>query len=523
MLLSNPADTTRTGIKFTRRNDLDPATRLYIAYTALTAQMFGLWGTVTQLSRDYAISRTFVYMLANTLEESMPVMFGPAVAYTQTLEERNISIQLLLSLRLEGKCSIDGVSTIMKRIGAGISSAGLISRLLTETGKLLPDTLETGSDSLEYVVYLSDEIFAHSVPILITVEPASSAILKIELADNRKAEQWKKHFESIQNNGYIPWLLVTDEGPGLCTAHADILSDVTRQPDTYHAVAHTLGQWANRLEQAAYKAISVEYNCEQKLNSAKSDLVVEKRLDAYFCAVNISIDSIKRYEDFCYLYSNIIKNLQPFDKAGNLRNRKKAEKNIDAALDLIIELNHAGITKQVMKVKRVLPELLNYFDTAELVISECKDIAIDGETLKTLCVAWQWEKEAVKSKNIKRKQRALKEELFYLEFAEGNIQDGYHYIKQKVYRKLDKIVQSSALVECINSIIRPYLNTSRNHITQEQLNLIMFYHNHRRYHAGKRKGYTPMEILTGIKQEKDWTDIIIDIIREKSPGLLLNL
>jgi len=55
----------------------------------------------------------------------------------------------------------------------------------------------------------------------------------------------------------------------------------------------------------------------------------------------------------------------------------------------------------------------------------------------------------------------------------------------------------------------------------EQLNLIMHYHNHRRYRDGVRKGKTPMEILTGKEQAKDWIAILLEIIREKKPELLL--
>ena len=90
-----------------------------------------------------------------------------------------------------------------------------------------------------------------------------------------------------------------------------------------------------------------------------------------------------------------------------------------------------------------------------------------------------------------------------------------------VYSRLDKIVQSSALVECINSILRPYLNNCKNQITQEMLNLIMHYHNHRRYRDGVRKGKTPMEILTGTEQTQDWLEILLNIVREKKPELLL--
>ena len=88
-------------------------------------------------------------------------------------------------------------------------------------------------------------------------------------------------------------------------------------------------------------------------------------------------------------------------------------------------------------------------------------------------------------------------------------------IRKHVYEEPDKIVQSSSPAECINSIIRPYLNSSKNHITQETLNLIMFYHNHRRYRAGKRKGRTPNEILTGRKQEEDWIGLLPDIAEKR--------
>jgi hypothetical protein len=58
------------------------------------------------------------------------------------------------------------------------------------------------------------------------------------------------------------------------------------------------------------------------------------------------------------------------------------------------------------------------------------------------------------------------------------------------------------------------MDTSRNRVNQEMLNLIMFYHNHRRYKAGKRKGKTPMELFTGIKQEKDWLEMLMEKVKE---------
>ena len=52
---------------------------------------------------------------------------------------------------------------------------------------------------------------------------------------------------------------------------------------------------------------------------------------------------------------------------------------------------------------------------------------------------------------------------------------------------------------------------------ENMLNLIAFYHNNRRYRAGKRADKTPMEILTGKKQDKDWTELLSDLVEEKDP------
>lgn len=49
-------------IKFVRRKDLTSLVRLQIAYMALMAQTFKDWGTITALSGEFQVSRTFIYM-----------------------------------------------------------------------------------------------------------------------------------------------------------------------------------------------------------------------------------------------------------------------------------------------------------------------------------------------------------------------------------------------------------------------------------------------------------------------------
>ncbi len=53
------------------------------------------------------------------------------------------------------------------------------------------------------------------------------------------------------------------------------------------------------------------------------------------------------------------------------------------------------------------------------------------------------------------------------------------------------------------------------------LNLFMHYHNHRRSVAGKRKGKTPMEILTGKTQDKDWLELLMEKVPWQQQSRLL--
>ena len=505
--------------RFRRREDLTQNHRLYIAIVVLNAKFFGEWGKITQLARDFNISRTFAYMLAATMVSVSEVAFGME-RLTPSSDSKRLRLEWTLSLRLEGQCGIERISEIMKRFDMPNASVGAVSQTLTELGSALSETASTEDDNIKVVVFLSDEIFAKDKPVLVTVDPISSAILRIELADARKAENWKRHWKCIEKNGHYAAYLVCDEGKGMCSAKAEALPDVMRQPDTFHAIAHQLGLWVERLEKAACKAIDAEYRCFDKLDSARSDSVINKRIAEYEKAKRVAEEKMELCDSFQYLYHCLIAELNVFGEDGRLRDRAEAERNLHVGLDLVESLDVNKLNKEVKKVRRTLPDLLNYFDVAHDVVQKLENsMDIDPQVLRALCLAWRWNKGAVKSKKSGRTRYCKENERFCLEYAEGRLQYGCDDVKERVYGELDTIVQSSALVECINSIIRPYLNGSKNQISQETLNLIMFYHNHRRYKSGKRKGKTPMEMLTGMDQKEDWITLLLNHVEKKDPSI----
>ncbi len=291
---------------------------------------------------------------------------------------------------------------------------------------VLPMTIES-QQTLQYLVFASDKIFSKTTPVLVTVDPCSSAILRIELSKTRQADDWKNHFECLMNNGIEAIYLVSDEGTGLRAGHAAALGHTVRQSDTYHAIAHTLGHWVERFEKSAYKAIQEEYEREQKVQSAKSEQAKQKQQMLYQQAQTVCEEAIREYDDFSYLYYGIIEELNVFDNEGNLRDKQQAEAVIETGLQLMETLNYKGTRKAAQKVMRTLPDLFHYFDIAADIVKDCKTL-VDNETLKAYCLAWQWGKAIRKAKKSTRKHSAKRQETACLEKAEWY---GQHRIDQE--------------------------------------------------------------------------------------------
>ncbi len=164
---------------------------------------------------------------------------------------------------------------------------GYISELLNSIGNKLSGQLELpeGFSTLK-IVFASDEIFSKSKPILVTLDPISSVILRMEIVENRTAEQWEEHWRHLLEEGITPILLTNDEGTAMSKAQKSVLPDTPRQSDTFHAIALRLGYIVRKLRKKIYKAIEDEYDRERVWENAKSEEVFLKRTKEYEQALN---------------------------------------------------------------------------------------------------------------------------------------------------------------------------------------------------------------------------------------------
>jgi hypothetical protein len=163
-------------MKFTRRHDLDPQTRINIVKDVWRHQ--GIYGKMTQIAQDYHISRTFLYQLSWAAQSHLEVLFSDPHHLFEPPAEVLLEPWILM-LRLEGQCSIPSISSIFKHFDYLPNSVGYLSEYLQDYGNCVPSTLSMPHKKV--VFYLSDEIFAIQALILVTIDAQSTAILKIEL------------------------------------------------------------------------------------------------------------------------------------------------------------------------------------------------------------------------------------------------------------------------------------------------------------------------------------------------------
>ena len=498
--------------KFMRRADI--GLRLRMKLGVLLA-CFQHRGQVTDFSNKYGVSRSFLYDLKHRAELGLSTCFEVEERLEKERSERRfIAWQAILGLRCIGKCSLSAISELLGLADEALpNSTCFISQFLKTLGAGLGKLINWQGE----VYYACDEIFmvGHQ-PVLVTIDPNSSAILCMEVLDNLSKEAWKKHWQDLIDAGIYPLGLVKDEGVAMSAAQADFfvgeLADVAQQTDTFHAVSHRIGLYAKRLEKKVDKAIEHEWERQEKIQSAKSEDVIAKRTAAYETACEETLQAIEQFEGFQFLYFHILQQLNTFDSKGQVRQQQNAIQEVKTALELMRELQISGLEEELQTIENLLPDLFNFLNKAQIVHYQLE--ADLGEVPTYFWTyAWQAMKKSRKIKNYAKSKAAAQKAQLALQLLEEHYAASKHdfeALKTKVFSLLDSIVQSSSLVETINSMLRPYMNEAKNQLSQEQVNIIRFYLNHRIYKRGKRAGKAPIELLSGKKMEQSWCDLLLE-------------
>jgi len=487
-------------MKFMRRPDIDTVARVHIAAQAFLG--LGVYGAITRIAKSYRVSRLFVYtllwqlMLLYELDMGAP---GSPEAIRKEVDRH------ILLLRLEGHCALERISHILKQLGLPFSSVGYISQRLAAYAQALPQEARTDA---QIVFLLCDEIFTLGQPILLTVEPRSLAILKIELAENREAETWKQHWDALVEAGLLEQqTVVSDQGPGLvkgCT-----LMGLTHHPDLFHLL-RPLAMFGERFYRKALAAIAREYE-RGGVGSGRSEAVINKRQAAYAAAKAEAEEQIRRYDDFCYLWTALRQALELFDEQGMIPELTWRKAEIEAIVTLMDELDGAQLHQDLASFTSGLAGYWGYYQRAEQGLQAFLR-RYPREVVQALACGWQLERQATNSKAYGIRKRLAQDAEFYFTYAATLLPEVSEALRKEMRAALDAEVRSSSLVENVNSTLRPLLETCRGQVAQPMLDLFAYVHNHRRFVRGKRAGKAPIEILTGKEMAKTWLTSLLETI-----------
>jgi hypothetical protein len=500
MIRHQPPLTRGGAMKFTRRPDLDPQTRIDIVKDVWMNQ--GIYGKMTQIAQEHQISRTFLYQLSWAARYHLEDLFSDP----QHLVEPSESLlePWILALRLEGKCSIPSISSIFKHFDYQPGSVGYLSEFLQDYGRCVPSTLSMAQKKV--VFYLSDEIFAIRAPILVTLDAQSTAILKMELASDRSAKTWETHFKALGAHHFHSLGMASDRGVGLKAGYQAACQDGLWVCDHFHEFQDLFNR-CHQLERKAYGAIAKEIEAAERFANAKSEANLQKRLEQYERAHQTCEHAIENYDQLDLLLGILSEALHLCSDSGHLRTVEGVRSNLTLILNLIEDIDDEQLPKLLKPIYSHLDDILVPFHQVEQIQTELLEW-MSEQTVNAFVLAWHHDHLCYQSHG-KKKHYHQRECDYWLHFSEGLLEDQYDECKMLVFEKLDQVVKASSLVEMVNSLIRPYLNSCKGQITQETLNLIMFYHNHRRYKSGRRQGKAPIELFTGEALQGDWIDLLI--------------
>ncbi len=349
--LQEKPNSLRKSYKFIRRLDISPEQRFRLA-VLLTC--FNYHGQVTKLAKKYAVSRTFLYNLKTEFSTQTSGMFSlDRVSKSSRSDYCDRAYNEILDLRLIGKCSLGAISLLLSKKDKNLpNSTCFISQFLKQLGGSLTKMVDWQGS----VFYASDEIFmiGHQ-PVLVTVDPVSSAILRMEVLEKLSKESWQAHWEGLKTAGIIPLGIVKDEGVAMKAAMSDdIMEGVDEQTDTFHAVSHRLGLYAKRLEKAVDKAMEYEWERKEKMQRAVSKAVVLKRRAVYKEACQKTLLAIEQFEDFQFLYFHMLRQFNAFDSEGQVRTKLTATDELSSAIQMMRQLQIDGLNEQLDTIENLL-------------------------------------------------------------------------------------------------------------------------------------------------------------------------
>jgi hypothetical protein len=202
------------------------------------------------------------------------------------------------------------------------------------------------------------------------------------------------------------------------------------------------------------------------------------------------------------------------DRRRKVRTRDVAEAAIDEALELLREVEEVNVKPLLTAIEGARVGLFTFLSALEERLEKIeikwRAGAVSRQTVYD-AVAQCWY-QASRTQFSASTQRRYLNALIGLEYWERQIEN-FVEVRQQIYEALDQVIRASSAVECLNSMLRPYISVKK-HLSQGFLALIALYWNMRP--LKQRGGQTPFQLSGVDLGEDDWVALIEHEMREQA-------
>ncbi len=504
------------------------ADRLFIAAVANIPRPTRPWGAITWLADVFQTTRPTVYALGERAAMGLipspggrPATVQPAAVPETTIRDDRVTAtpsriaRTALSMAFPGRMALRPMQTCLEMAFDQSRGLGTLSELLTQAGQRAGRVLEQiDTKPLGPVIVLRDETYFQDWPILLVLEPVSTTILLGVVSEDCQAETWGAALLVTQDGGVHIKGLVEDMARMYPKSQELAGIEVSVQKDTWH-----IEKWGakvrNDLQRIALTAQRKVYGLEKRLLEAWDDTTF---LDQYIPAVEKADRLLEQHDTFAQWLAHLYDALELVDlRSGEIRDRETNGWLLEEVLKAMEQIDQSLVQKFVHSLRRHQDQLLTFLDWANEMLQPYRQMLathipeLDQRPLFMRAVARTWRlRQALINGQRSRKRQAAEAEALLEHLLNGD--ETRIALATYLMRILDAAGHTSSLIECINGLLKSFLNNRRAfrnpETAQAYLNLFVLWHNMRVYGRGKRAGKSPYQWAGLDPGADDWLELL---------------
>ncbi len=512
-----------------RLSHLSIAGQLFMAAVANIPRPQRPWGAITWLADTFDVSRPTVYALGDRAAQGLvpdpggrpmtaPLLGIPreVVSHEDVVAVTSDRIaRTVLTMAFPGKSALRPMQDCLEEAFDRSRSVGTLSELLTQAGQRAGEVLtDIDYRPLGPVIVLRDETYFQDWPILLVIEPVSSTILLGVVSEDCQAETWGAALLVTQDQGAHIKGLVEDMARMYPKSQELAEMEVPVQKDTWH-VENWGGKVRHDLERKALTALRKMYKLEKRLLESWDETLF---LNQYIPTVDQAERLMDQHDAFAYWLEHLVDALELVDlRSGEIRDRETNEWLLEETLQTMEQIDQPKVQKFVRSLRRYQQQLLTFLDWAaemlapyqHMLAAQIPDPLEQQTFVRSVARAWRLRQALINGHSIWKQQAAEADaRLEYLVAENETLRAAATYLMHI----LDAAGHTSSLVECINGLLKSFLEVRRsfrNRMTaQVYLNLFILWHNMRVYKRGKRAGQSPYQ-WAGIEPgTDDWLELL---------------